>query len=107
MGDEPSRRVLLAGGHLDGQWVDVAEAAYSYRVLKPMELRFFGDPDPAKVPMPEFVDYRLERISIAIRTARADLWIGVADELHSPERDQAIIRVLFQRDVALSFQESP
>jgi hypothetical protein len=100
------RRVLLIGAHLDGQWVDMSGNAISYRVPQPMELQLLADPDPVQVPLPEFVDYRLERFPIAIRSARADVWIGVVAELRGQERDLAIVRALFQRDVAQLFRES-
>lgn len=106
MSNLQSRRVLLVGAHLDGQWVDVEAGAYSYRVHKPMELESPADPKHVAIPLPEFVDYRLERVPIAIRTARAEVWIGVAAGLRNRERDQAIIRALFQRDVAHLFQEA-
>ncbi|MFM9616873.1 hypothetical protein ACKI14_02785 [Streptomyces turgidiscabies] len=105
-GDRLGRRVLLVGAHLDGQWVDVREGAFSHRVHKPMEIEFSTDPKQTTIPVPEFVDYHLERVPIAIRTARADVWIGVAQDLRGLERDQAIVRALFQRDIAQLFQES-
>ena len=102
---ESIRRVLLVGAHLDGHWVDVP-SMYSYDVPQPLELQLVADPVPVRIPVPDFVRYRLERVPIAIRTARADLWIGVVSDLRGPERDQAIVRALFQRDVAQMFGAS-
>lgn len=101
------RRVLLVGGHLDGQWVDVDQRERTHRVFKPMALdyktltRQAGD---VSIPVPEYVDYRIERMPIAIRDARADIWIGTAFDLYGPRLDRAIARALFQRDVAALFK---
>lgn len=112
MSSSKQRRVLLVGGHLDGQWVDIPQPEFTYRVPKPMDLGVEawlkqGAQDDISLPMPEFVDYRLERMPIAIRTANAVLWIGVASDLFGPERDKAVVRALFQRDVAQLFREAP
>lgn len=109
--DEPRlpRRVLLIGGHLDGQWVDVDPSEITHRVLKPMVLDFRHLPPEAAgagIPMPEFVDYRIERMPIAIRAAHADIWIGTVMDLHGHERDLATARAIFQRDVASLFKEA-
>lgn len=105
----PQRRILLIGGHLDGQWADVDAHAITHRALKPITITYQQVTQPAddvSVPMPEFVDYRIERMPIAIRAARADIWIGTAHDLHGPERDLAIVRAIFQRDVAALFKET-
>lgn len=112
MSSGEQRRVLLVGGHLDGQWVDIPRSEVNYRIPKPMDLTAEwrlkqGNQDDVSLPMPEFVDYRLERMPIAIRTANAVLWIGVASDLFGPERDKAVVRALFQRDVAQLFREAP
>lgn len=105
---EWQRRVLLVGGHLDGRWVDLPEGEVSFRTAKPTDFtkRLKQDERP-EVPLPEFVDYRLERVPVAIRTANAVLWIGVVSDMSGPERDLAIVRALFQRDVAQLFGEMP
>lgn len=102
---KPDRRVLLIGAHLDGQWANVQAGAYTYRVPKPVDFSFPADPKLTDLSMPEIVDYRLERLPIAIRSVRAELWVGVASGLFGPERDRAIVRALFQRDVAQLFRE--
>lgn len=106
---QPTRRVLLIGEHLDGHWVDVPTSAYTQRAAKPFWVKdaalaqTSGD---TCIPFPEYVDYRIERMPIAIRSARADIWIGIASTLHGPDRDLAIVRAIFQRDVAQQFKES-
>jgi hypothetical protein len=112
MSESRQRRILLIGGHLDGRWVDVPKPEFTYRAPKPMHLDVAawlkqGAQADVSVPMLEFVEYRLERMPIAIRTANAVVWIGVASDLFGPERDRAIVRALFQRDVAQLFQEAP
>lgn len=107
---EWKRRVLLVGGHLDGRWVDLPESEVSFRTAKPTDFTdWLKHDERPEVPLPEFavVDYRLERVPVAIRTANAVLWIGVVSDLFGPERDLAIVRALFQRDVAQLFQEAP
>lgn len=111
-GGAQSRRVLLVGAHLDGTWIDVPEREFTYRAPKPILLgapTWLDQDDHANVavPVPEFVEYRLEPLSIAIRTANAVVWIGVDSELFGAERDLAVIRALFQRDVAQLFRGSP
>lgn len=104
-----TRPVLLIGEHLNGHWIDVAEDAHSHRVHKPMPLDCRNLPHTAAgagIPLPEFVDYRIEPIPIAIRSARADIWIGVATTLYGPDRDLAIVHALFQRDIAQRFKEA-
>ncbi|MHC3474660.1 hypothetical protein ACYF6T_39025 [Streptomyces sp. 7R007] len=90
-------RVLLCGGHLDGQWVDVPEGASTYRTMKPQPLQLSPDPEPT-VPLPDVVEYRLEPMPIRIRHAGGRLWVGTLG--YGPDRDEAIVRALFQRDVA-------
>lgn len=104
-----TRRVLLIGGHLDGQWADTAPNAITYRVMRPLTGEYWQlDPKAAGagIPMPEEVNYRIERMPVAIGHARADIWIGILLELRGPERDLVIVRTLFQRDVAALFKEA-
>lgn len=104
------RRVLLIGEHLDGQWIDVEPNEPGRRAMKPMPLDFKNlSPDAAGagIPLPEVVDYRFECMPISIRSARADIWIGVASTLYGPDRDLAIVRAIFQRDIAQHFEERP
>lgn len=104
----PQRRVLLIGGHVDGQWADVDPNAITHRVMKPLWNMddALQDASDVTIPMPEFVDYRIERMPIAIHAARADIWIGTLIGLRPPERDLAIVRAIFQRDVAAHFKEA-
>lgn len=104
-GEEQRRRVLLVGSHLDGQWVDSQEGASSYRAYRPFKFEFPADPKQTTIPAPEFVDYRLERVPIAMRSAHAVVWIGISSDLVPGERDLAIVRALFQRDVVQLFRE--
>jgi hypothetical protein len=91
-------RVLLCGGHLDGQWVDVPEGVSAYRSMKPQPLSYIREPDTElTVPLPDVVEYRLEPMPIQIRHAGGRLWIGTIG--WGLERDEAIVRALFQRDV--------
>lgn len=90
-------RVLLCGGHLDGQWVDVPEGVSTYRAMKPQQLQWRPDPE-VTVPMPDVVEYRLEPLPIQIRNAGGRLWVGTLG--HGSKRDEAIVWALFQRDVA-------
>ncbi|MET9081417.1 hypothetical protein ABZX77_05850 [Streptomyces sp. NPDC004237] len=97
MPEERRIHVLLCGGHLDGQWVDVAEGVSAYRAMKPQPLQLSPDPE-LTVPLPDVVEYRLEPMPIQIRHAGGRLWVGTLG--HGLGRDEAIVRALFQRDVA-------
>ncbi|MGW4889620.1 hypothetical protein [Streptomyces murinus] len=99
MPEPKARRVLLCGGHLDGQWVDVAPGVSIYRSLKPQPL--YPIPEPGTelhVPVPDVAEYRLESLPIQIRHAGGRLCVGALG--WGRERDEAIVRALFQRDVA-------
>lgn len=91
-------RVLLCGGHLDGQWVDVPEGVRSYMAMKPQPVTFVEPDSALTVPLPDPVEYHLEPMPIQIRYAGGRLWVGTIG--YGPERDEAIVRALFQRDVA-------
>lgn len=108
MSEQPTNHVLLIGGHLDGQWADVPARDRRHRVMKPMRIHAVSliDTNDTSIPVPELVDYVLERIPIRIRDAAADLWIATPTTLHGPERDLAIVRAIFQRDVAQQFKET-
>lgn len=97
MPESKNRRVLLCGGHLEGQWVDVPEGESTYRAVKPMQIALIPEPD-LSIPVPEFDEYRLEPLPIQIRHAGGRLWVGALG--WGRERDEAIVRALFQRDVA-------
>lgn len=97
-----TRRVLLCGEFMDGQWVDVRADTYTFRAAKPQTLdlnQWIESSDVLDVPMPEVVEYRLEPLPIRIRTAGGELWVGVAG--YGPQADEAIMRAILQRDVAL------
>jgi hypothetical protein len=107
--NQPTRHVLLVGEHLDGHWIDAPAGASAHRVMKPMTLDFnqlHREEAGVGFPVSEFVDYRIERMPIAIRSAQADVWIGVASTLYGPDRDLAIVHAIFQRDVAQQFKEA-
>ncbi|MFE2469752.1 hypothetical protein [Streptomyces mirabilis] len=100
MPDQKTKRVLLCGGHLDGQWVEVPASEHTFRAPKPQPLTFFSEPDTAlAVPLPDVAEYRLEPLPIGIGEAGGRLWIGALG--WGWDRDEAIVRALFQRDVAL------
>ncbi|MGW1498959.1 hypothetical protein ACWCQW_10375 [Streptomyces mirabilis] len=98
MPDQKTKRVLLCGGHLDGQWVEVPASEHTVRALKPQRITFVSEPDTS-FPLPDVVEYRLEPLPIGIGEAGGRLWIGALG--WGWERDKAIVRALFQRDVAL------
>ncbi|MEV0220913.1 hypothetical protein [Streptomyces sp. NPDC050704] len=107
-----SRRVLLIGAHLDGTWVELPEHEHAYRVAKPFRIDVAAwakqvEQHDVGIPLPDVVEYRIERIPIAINTASAVVWIGVASGLFGLELDRAVVRALFQRDVAQLFREAP
>ena len=108
MTQQHTNHVLLIGGHLDGQWVDVPIDERHYRALKPSRITMTTGfhADDLGIPVPELVDYRLERMPIRIRDVEADLWIATPSTLYGPERDLAVVRAIFQRDVAQQFKEA-
>ena len=104
------RSVLLICGHLDGQWVNVPRRERCFRAPKPMRLDIAAwlkaDYEP-NIPILEIVDYRIEPMPIRIRDAGGELWIGTPIDLYGRERDEAIVRAIFQRDVAQRILAAP
>lgn len=90
-------RVLLCGGPFDGRWVDVPEGVSTYRAMKAQPLSLIPSAEPT-VPLPAVVEYQLEPMPIRIRHAGGRLWVGTLGQ--GPDRDETIVRALFQRDVA-------
>jgi len=98
MPEPKTKRVLLCGGHLDGRWVDAPEGAHIHRAVKPQSFTL-AELDPELVVFPDVVEYELEPLPIKIRSAGGGrLWVGAIG--FGPERDETILRALFQRDVA-------
>ena len=95
--ERKTKRVLLCGGHLDGQWVDVPDSEHVHRVLKPQPITFADPEAPPTLVLP-VDEYRLEPLPIKIRGAGGQFWVGAIG--YGPERDEAILRGLLQRDVA-------
>lgn len=97
---EQFRRVLLCGGHLDGQWVDVPEGANVYWVPEPARPLVLIQEEPdLSIPFLDAVEYQLEPMHLTIRSAGGGpLWIGAIG--YGRDRDEAVLRALLQRDVA-------
>lgn len=95
---EKTRRVLLCGGHLDGRWVDVPTGQRTVRALKRQDVTVVLREPDLSVDL-DFEEYYLEPMPIKIRSAGGGpLWVGSIG--YGPDRDEAILRGLLQRDVA-------
>jgi hypothetical protein len=101
--EEKTRRVLLCGGHMDGQWVTMPAREYTFRAVRPQPLGLpsvLAGGDDAFDPLPlDVAEWHLDQLGFSMRTD-ARLWIGVLTTLYGRHRDEAILRAIFQRDVA-------
>lgn len=84
-----TRRVLLCGGHMDGQWINLPTREYEFRSIR-----------PARSSEEDVVVYVVQVLPLAIPGSRGGLWIGVPTVLFGSERNEAIMRAVLQRDVA-------
>lgn len=89
-----TRRVLFVGGVADGQWHEISAEHSYYRF--PLPLGPVGVTEPQAYDALRTHDYRIERV--VILTGRC-VWVAVFD-IHGADREVAVIRALFQRDVA-------
>lgn len=95
-----TKRVLLCGGHLDGEWIDVPDGLRTYRVLKHAPITLVSTDAPPDLSDSQLeVVYELEPMPIRIYGAGGGpLWVGAVG--WGPGSAEAILRALFQRDVA-------
>lgn len=83
--------VLFVGGAADGRWIAVPANAGLFRV--PVPARPTTD---LAGPSFEVHDYHVDRFMVFGRTVR----VAMLSSLGSADREDAVIKALFQRDVA-------
>lgn len=103
MAEETTRRVLLCGGHMDGRWITLPTREHSVVTAVPQQIDYAQAlADPAEPTAPDFerVEYRVELLPLTIRGSSCRVYIGLPTNLHGVARDEAVVRAIFQRDVA-------
>lgn len=108
---QPTRLVLCCGGPLDGQWKaspDLVIRAYDPGPpTAPLNSLRLNEPLPPPVLGVDWA-YQIEPIEFAMRSYGSmsgtfTVWVGIPRGQLSPtECDRALVRNLFQRDVALA-----
>lgn len=100
MPEPETRRVLLCGGHLHGQWITTPLHQHSILAEKPQTLHA---PSAAyegpTAGMPDRCEWRIEPMYFGLRVG-GPLWIAVLSRLHGRHRDEAVLQAILQRDVA-------
>lgn len=103
MAEETTRRVLLCGGHMDGRWITLPVREHSVVTALPGRIDYAGALSDTQERVPpgfERVEYRVELLPLTIRSSACRVYIGLPSNLYGAARDEAVIRAIFQRDVA-------
>lgn len=104
-----TKRVLAVGGSRHGQWMDVDDKAWVWRVAKPsqpLSIADIQDPTSLSVEVPDLHEtYYIERMPIAMEDFRCVVLCGIDSGLFGNARTRAVISAIFQRDIAEQFRE--
>lgn len=97
------KRVLLVGGSRHGEWVQVEDNAWTFRVMREEPFPRVYDPESIEVQFEQDV-YHLEKTPIDMQGVRAVIPTMILSGLYGTEKALKVIQAIFQRDVAEMFK---
>lgn len=97
------KRVLLVGGQRHGEWVQVEDNAWTFRVMRENRPIWDYNPESVEVPFEQDV-YHLEKVPIDFQGVRAVIPTMILSGLFGTEKSLKVIQAIFQRDIAELFR---